>query len=102
MVDERGKIVPPWNTFFQQFTNAPSGIRSALVNGSPFNFQASELGTLFISGGTVTAISFKRGGTALDMTGLKLIPVARLDQVLINYTVKPNVQFIPFYATPNR
>jgi hypothetical protein len=66
------------------------------VGASPFTFTATFNGVLAISGGTVSAVALIRQGVTVP-TGATagLIPVSRLDQVQITYTVAPTVNFLP-------
>ncbi len=66
------------------------------VGASPFTFTASFDGTLAVSGGTVSAISLTRQGVTVPMGVVAgPIPVSRLDQVQITYTVLPTANFLP-------
>lgn len=66
------------------------------VGASPFTFTAPFNGALAVAAGTVSAIALIRQGTSVP-TGVTagLIPVSRLDQVQITYTVAPTVNFLP-------
>lgn len=66
------------------------------VTASPFTFTASFKGTLAVSAGTVSAIALIRQGMTVP-TGVTAgpVPVSRLDQVQITYTVAPTVNFLP-------
>lgn len=92
-----GTILPPWNTFFQQFTQAPSGIMSVIVGTSPFNYIVKEPGSININGGTVSNITLSRGNISLDMIGDKQIIVEIKDVISVTFSVKPNILFIPRY-----
>lgn len=100
MVGKGGVIIPPWNSFFQQFTGSPSGIMSIVLGASPFTYQAGEPGTVVISGGTVSAVHLIRGSVNINMGTARAIVVSRFDQIQITYSVLPVVQFVPFYSTP--
>jgi hypothetical protein len=86
-----------WISFFQQFVQAPSGTSSLIVGASPFAYQAKEPGLVNVGSGVVSHISLTRGSTIIDVTGLKLIPVAIKDTVTVTYSVLPTILFIPNY-----
>lgn len=93
-----GKVIPPWNSFFQQFTEAPSAIQNVLVGFSPFLYTPNNIGQVCISGGTVSDISFIRGLVSISLfnsTALpRLVLVSIKDTVSITYSVLPTVRFI--------
>ncbi|MNY80050.1 hypothetical protein D3C86_2209400 [compost metagenome] len=51
--------------------------------------------SLHVAGGTVSAISFKRGTTTLAVGVNQLIPLNPGDQVVITYTVAPTINSVP-------
>lgn len=69
---------------------------SVTVGASPFTYTAPFDGIVSVTSGTVSAIAIIRSGTTVS-TGITtgLIPVRRLDQVRITYTVSPTVVFLP-------
>lgn len=72
-------------------------VSSIAVGASPFTYTASFTGTVAVTGGTVSAISFIRRGTSVA-TGITsgLIPVSRYDQVQVTWTAAPTMTFIPW------
>lgn len=95
LVNSQGLIQDPWTAFFRQFTQAPSGVMSLIVSASPFSYRAKEPGQISVSGGTVSAIHLIRGGTDIDVTGSKLIPVQIADTIIVTYSVLPTIVFLP-------
>lgn len=95
LVNERGQIIPPWNSFFQQFTQAPTGVMSLIVTASPFSYQAREPGYINVSGGTVSVLTLVRGLVVINVLNVKLIPVSIKDTVIVTYSVIPTIKFIP-------
>lgn len=91
-------IKSPWNSYLQQFTQAPAAAITNVVSVSPYIFVAREPGNLIISGGTISSISFKRGSVTIDLTGQRIIPVSISDSVTIAYSFMPSVQFLPLYG----
>lgn len=70
-----GYIIPPWNSFFQQFTqNAPA---VAAVNQNPFTPNAN--GTLILKG--AATITLTRGDANISLTGQIIIPMGIGDSV---------------------
>ena len=90
-----GFVNSPWNQFFQQFVQAPTGIIELTLGSSPFTYQAREPGTILITGGTVTGFDFTRGDVTLDILPSLIMPVSIKDIVEIAYSVLPTVYFIP-------
>lgn len=66
------------------------------VGASPFTYAASFDGTLSVTGGAVSSIVIVRQGVTVS-TGIAagIIPLRRLDQVKITYTVLPTAFFLP-------
>lgn len=98
LVDKTGKVIPPWNSFFQQFTEAPSAIESVTIGTSPFSYQPNNVGQVFVRGGTVSDISLIRGidgsnPITINMTGALSVLVSIGDVVKVTYSVKPTLQF---------
>lgn len=75
LVDKLGKIIPPWNSFFQQFTSLAE---AASVPISPF--EPNTQGNLFFTSGT-PGIILTRGNLNIILTGEKIVPVAVGDTV---------------------
>lgn len=100
-----GKIIPPWNNFFQLFTQAPQaaihvgGAGSLILPGivSPFEYQVPEKGSLIISGGTVSAVTLARGDTILTIGAATNLcfPVSINDVVTITFSSEPEVWLLP-------
>ena len=95
LVDDSGLALPPWTTFFQQFVQAPSAVVSLIVGSSPFAYSAKEPGQIAVIGGTVSAIALIRGTVNINVTVVKLIPVAIKDIVKVTYSGLPVIQFLP-------
>lgn len=70
--------------------------QSVALGASPFTYSAAFDGTIVVTGGTVSALTLIRQGTSVA-TGLTtgLIPLSRLDQLQITYSVAPTVTFLP-------
>ncbi len=100
LVTADGRIKQPWNNFFQQFTQQPSGVMDIIVDISPFSYTTKEPGTLVISSGTISQVNLIRGNTTVDMGTSKNIVVMIGDIIEITYSVLPSIQFLPFYGAP--
>jgi hypothetical protein len=98
IVDAAGLLLRPWNSFFQQFTQAPPAAIDITVGASPFEYEAREPGLISISGGTVSSITFTRGGDTVTVTNQALIPVYLKDVIEVTYTVLPTMKFFPNYG----
>lgn len=76
LVDKMGRIIPPWNSFFQQFTQNASA--ASIPPASPFT--SNTQGNLIFTTGA-PAITLERGPLVLTLTGQKIIPVSVGDTV---------------------
>lgn len=97
MIDPRtGTLTAPWVQFFQNFVSQPPAPTPTTPLASPYEYTASERGSVSVSGGTVSLIEYTRGNTTFT-TGFTsgIIPVAQGDSVRITYTVAPVIWFIP-------
>lgn len=84
-----GFLVPPWNSFFQQFTQPAPAVANINVGASPFTANAK--GTLIIKG--ATTITLTRGGAIISLTGQIIIPISINDTV--SWTGVPtSIQFL--------
>ncbi len=92
----KGRLLDPWNGFFQQFVQAAPAVANIVPTGSPFNFTANVKGTLIISGGTVSAISLIRGGIIIPLSTVRplIVPISIGDTIRTTYTVTPTLQFL--------
>ena len=84
---DTGRIVPPWNTFFQQLVQAAPAV--ATIATSPFT--ANVAGTVIFTGGA-PAITLTRGTTNITLTGERIIPIAVGDTV--SWVGATTVQFL--------
>lgn len=82
-----GVLVPPWNTWFSQFSReAPAVMDFSSTN--PLTVNAN--GTVIITG--AATISLTRGTVVINLTGERIIPVAIGDTV--SWTGGATVQFL--------
>lgn len=91
-------LLQPWNSFFQQFTQKPTNteqLSTAQITASPFFYTPNNVGTVFVIGGTVSAVALIRGTNVFDMTAVRAygILVSIGDTVKVTYSVKPNIYF---------
>lgn len=87
LVDKGGRVVPPWNSWFQQFTQKAPAI--APITANPFTANAN--GTLIIKG--ATTITLTRGLISIVLTGQIIIPISIGDTV--SWTGAPtSIQFL--------
>jgi len=98
-VDATGRLLPPWNSYLQQFTQAPAPVINITVGASPFAYTTRIPGQLVISGGTLTGITLTRGTVVLTLaTTNRLILMGINDIVTVSYSVLPTIQFLPLYG----
>jgi len=91
LVDPKtGRIVSPWNTFFQQLVQAAPAVQDVSTS-SPF--QANVAGTVIISG--QTTVSLSRGPISIALTPpttQKIIPISVGD--IVSWTGAAIVKFL--------
>jgi hypothetical protein len=101
LVDPKtGKIVPPWNSFFQDSTQAPPAVAVVSVGASPFSYTPNIKGQVVITGGTVSDISIVRGTVSISLfnstANARVVLASIADTVIITYSVPPIVRFLEF------
>lgn len=91
-----GKVIPPWNSFFQQFTQKATAVQNITLTGSPFSYTPNNRGNVVISGGTVSAISLIRGLVVIPLSTVRplMVYLGIGDTIQITYSVLPTLQFL--------
>lgn len=70
-------LIPPWNSFFQQFTQQAPAIQTVTQNP----FTANQNGTVIVASGATTTL-LTRGTTTINLgAGQKIIPVSIGDTI---------------------
>lgn len=87
LVDKSLKIIPPWNNWFQQFTQ-PAPAVADFSTTNPLTANAN--GTIILTG--AVTISLIRGIVTINLTGQRIIPVSVGDTV--SWTGPATVQFL--------
>ncbi len=80
------------------YTGLPPQAENPVVLGvSPFVYTNAVKGTVIVSGGTVSDISFSRDGTNYYTTGQTagMFTINAQDFLRITYTVPPTTTFVP-------
>ncbi len=85
------KVIPPWNSFFQQFT--ATAFASETPTSSPY--EPNTQGNMFFTSGTPT-ITLTRGPLVLTLTGQKIIPVAVGD--IVTWSGATTVHFLRTFS----
>ncbi len=87
---------PSWYRYFNSFNGPPGLARPLTVTGPPFAYTVPVLGSVFISGGTVTSVTITRGRVTVP-TGVTqgVVPAGKLDVVTIAFSALPTVWFLP-------
>lgn len=88
-------LIPPWNSFFQQFTQNPPAVFDIDLDTSPFIITPNAHGTIILTGGTISNITLTRGNVDIDLTGQRIIPIRISDTLSVTYSVAPVIQFLP-------
>jgi hypothetical protein len=91
-----GKVIPPWNSFFQQFTQKAAAVQAITLTGSPFSYTPNSRGNVVISGGTVSAIALIRGLVTIPLSTVRpfMVYLGIGDTIKVTYTVVPTIQFL--------
>ncbi|CAJ8797178.1 Uncharacterised protein [Burkholderia pseudomallei] len=76
---------------------AAGAIAAVTVGASPFAYTATSAGMVVISGGTVSAVTLKRGSPAAISVGETsgVVPVSAGDIVSVTYSAAPTMSFVP-------
>lgn len=74
-----------------------AAIASITVGASPFAYTAPAAGSVLIVGGTVSAVTLKRGSPAAVAVGATAgsVPVSAGDIVTVTYSAAPTMSFVP-------
>lgn len=87
IVDSQRKIIDPWYSWFQQFSQKAPSV-DTITKPSPFTANAN--GTVIITG--ATTVSLIRGRITISLTGQRIIPISIGDTV--SWTGPATVQFL--------
>lgn len=72
------------------------GAGAVTLGSSPASFVAPNAGVLYLSGGTVTAISMVRGGVSVALGLLSgAVRLRRSDAASVTYLVSPTAVWVP-------
>lgn len=93
LVDKLGKILNPWNLWFQSFSQPPQASQDVTVGVSPFDYKPNNVGTLYITGGTVSDVSVIRGIVTIALGNINRVTVSIGDTIRITYSVLPTIRF---------
>lgn len=86
LVNAAGKIIPPWNSFFQQLVQQAPAVATV---ASPSPFQANANGKVILTG--AATIDLTRGLDTVNLNGQRIIPVRIGD--IVSWTGAATVQF---------
>ena len=87
--DGKAYLLPPWNSFFQQFVQQAPAIQNVTSGGSPF--QPNPNGTVIVQGAATTTLT--RGVVAISLgAGQNIIPVSIGD--IVSWTGAATVRFL--------
>lgn len=88
-------LTQAYNTLRQLITGSNQALSTVTI-ASGVGYTAPLAGTLIVSGGSVTSITFKRQGTVttLGITNGS-VPVSQGDIITLIYSSAPTIYFIP-------
>lgn len=88
LVDTKsGKVLPPWNSFFQQLVQQAPAVSTVTL---PSPFTANANGKVILTG--AVTINLTRGDDTINLNGQRIIPVRIGDTV--SWTGPAVVQFL--------
>lgn len=87
LVDKAGKLLSPWNSFFQQLVQQAPAVASVTL---PSPFTANANGKVILTG--AATIDLTRGDDTINLNGQRIIPVRIGDTV--SWTGAAVVQFL--------
>ncbi len=82
----KGFVIPPWNSFFQQFSQQAPAVRNITANP----YTANTNGNAILTG--ATTINLKRGIVTINLNGQRIIPISIGDT--LSWTGPATVQFL--------
>ena len=95
----KGAIAAGWFRFWQGlWSGTPTGgLSTVTTSSSPFTYVAGVGGTLLVSSGTVTQITYSRDAANFYVTGQTagMFPLSQGDQLVITYSAPPTLIFSP-------
>lgn len=93
---ETGKVISPWNSFFQQFTQKAAAVQNITLTKSPFSYTPNDRGNVVISGGNVSGINLIRGNVIIPLSTVRpiMIYLGIGDTIQITYSATPTLQFL--------
>lgn len=86
LVDKVGKLIPPWNSFFQQLVQQAPSVGIVTL---PSPFSANANGKIILTG--ATTIDLTRGADTVNLNGERIIPVRIGD--IVSWTGPATVEF---------
>lgn len=95
IADAAGRVTTPWQRFFNALVSAAAPIQSIALTGSPFSYRAGAIGSLSVTGGTVSSITLTRNNMTVSLGTSGVFPVSNGDGITVTYSVDPTVSFIP-------
>lgn len=98
-LNEKGLTSKIWYRFFQSLAKGipPAAEVTVTATGSPYTYTAAQKGFLIVQGGTVSLIQVSRTAGTNHATGITqgVFPLSAGDSLVINYSVAPNLTFVP-------
>jgi hypothetical protein len=96
----KGQIATSWWRFWSGLGQGrPSGPTAGIVVGSsPFQYTATQGGTVIVNGGSTTQIAYSRDGANFFITGQTagMFPLSQGDILKVTYPVSvPTMTFVP-------
>jgi hypothetical protein len=94
-----GNMASSWRRWLHdtEVGTPPSNEVVIVVTSSPFTYQAPSKGSVIVSGGSVSGITYSRTTGVNHATGQTagMFPVALGDILIVTYASKPTIVFTP-------
>ena len=90
-----GLFATPWILYLAKFDAQPGAPLDVALAASPASYTASQPGTLYLVGGTISAVTFTRSGNAVSLGPQRAVPMVNGDVVTVTYTGSVSASFIP-------
>jgi hypothetical protein len=94
-ISSNGLVTPIWQRFFNALIPLAGAVAPVAAGSSPVTYQASQRGTMSISGGTLTSVTLTRAGVAVPFGTSRVIPMLNADTVTVSFSVAPTINFLP-------
>ena len=95
-VDAARRITEPWQLFLASLVALPGPVADVTVAASPFAYMPPGAGTVYVVGGTVSAIHILRGTVDVNTGQIAGgFALGQKDTLVVTWSVAPTMTFLP-------